>query len=237
MTYRASLVVATRQRATQLRAGLDSIRARRYGGLEVVVVDDRSTDETPAVLDEFADLVTIRHRIDEPAAGYRWNPGSVLNLGHSLASCDVVLEQGGEVCHMVDCVTPLLAACEPGVVAISRCHHGPPEAMEDVRKALQSGQYRFPDTIEVTEPKTEAGRWPAPHTGPGRAALYTGAERQAPFLFLGAIHKADFEAVGGYDERRRDRNDTHLAESLIAAGVRFRFVGSAVAFHLAHDKR
>jgi hypothetical protein len=42
--------------------------------------------------------------------------------------------------------------------------------------------------------------------------------------------------VGGYDEGRRDRNDTDLASRLQAAGVKFSFLGTAVAFHLKHEK-
>lgn len=234
---RASLVIATRNRATQLAEGLRSIRERAYSDLEIILVDDGSEDDTPEVLNSFADLFAKVIYLPRGAGGYSWNPGSVLNVGHRAATTDVHLEQGGEVCHLNDCVAPLLAECRPGQVALSRCYHGLPFDMRAVVEALSAGRLPIPETVYPERCETEAGHWLAPTVGPTRTHLYTGAERLAPFLFLGAIHVADFIAVGGYDETRRDRNDTDLANRLQARGVRFAFVGSALAFHLKHDKR
>lgn len=236
MAPRASLIVATRNRAEQLRSGLQSIRDRAYEGLEIILVDDGSTDDTGSVIRSFSDLFAKIIVLPPRESGYSWNPGSVLNAGHRAATADVHLEQGGEVCHLTDCLAPLLAECRPGIVALTRCHHGTPEEKELVAADLRLGLYPFPETVRPDRCLTEAGHWMAPPVGRHLTALYTGAERLAPFLFLGAIQKADFDAVGGYDEARVDRNDTDLADRLQAHGVRFSFLGNAVAFHLRHAK-
>ncbi|MEX2194888.1 MAG: glycosyltransferase [Thermoleophilaceae bacterium] len=60
----ATAVVATRNRATRLRALLDSLAAQEGVRHEVVVVDDGSTDDTPEVVAEAArrgHVRTVRH--------------------------------------------------------------------------------------------------------------------------------------------------------------------------------
>jgi len=236
MNPRASLVVATRNRAEQLAFGLASIEAQAYKGLEIVLIDDGSTDGTPSVIESFRSMLAEVIVLPRRKTGYSYNPSSVLNRAHRATHADVVLEQGGEVCHLNDCLTPLLGECVPGRVALTRCYHGRPYEMVRLQHHLRASKIDLPETVRPESCVTEAGRWPAPKVGPLQNNLYTGAERLAPFLFLGAVHRQDFEAVGGYDEDRRDRNDTDLANRLQARGVRFSFLGGAVAFHLQHEK-
>ena len=49
-----SIVVATHNRASMLPGALNSVLEQDYPNLEVVVVDDGSTDGTPALLDDYA---------------------------------------------------------------------------------------------------------------------------------------------------------------------------------------
>jgi len=235
-TPKASLIVATRNRVTQLQAGLQSIRDRAYEDVEMILVDDGSTDGSEGVIESYAGMFSTIIRIPPRTSGYSWNPSSVLNAGHRAASSDIHMEQGGEVCHLTDCITPLIEECRPGVVALARCYHGPASDMETLKLALAQGRVDLPPTVRPELCRTEAGVWMAALVEPGGIALYSGVERLAPFMFLGAIHREDFEAVGGYDEKRKDRNDTDLANRLQARGVRFSFVGTAVAFHLQHAK-
>lgn len=230
---KASIVIATRNRAPQLRLALESIRLKNYRDVEVVVVDDASTKETAEVLREYGKLVCA-HRIERPG-GYRRNPGAVLNVGHLLAKTNVVIEQGGEVCHLTDCVGPLVKICRPGVVALARVYNGSLDKMALLVKDIKKGKYKFPKDAEIDITKTCGDDLAIPRLEHG-IQLYCGMERPAPFLFLGAIHRTDFDAVGGYDEKRSDRNDEDLANRLLANGVRFCFVGNAVAFHLKHGK-
>jgi glycosyltransferase involved in cell wall biosynthesis len=239
MSRDVGLLIATRNRAAQLALALGSIRARigdsdAYTGLRTLVVDDGSVDDTMRVLDAFADIVTV-HRIAR-GGGYRNNPGSVLNAGHRLLDAAVTIEQGGEVAHLTDCVGPLAAACCPGTVALATVYNGTPGEMVRAAGAIAAGGFEFSEDVVTTNPQTDGDRWPVPRVGPLDLALYCGAMRAVPFLFLGAIHRDDFEAVSGYDEERPGRNDEDLANRLIARGVRFVHVGRAVAFHLIHRK-
>jgi glycosyltransferase involved in cell wall biosynthesis len=52
-----SLVVTTKNSAVFLRACLDSARRQNYAPIETIVVDNGSTDSTPEVAREFADIV------------------------------------------------------------------------------------------------------------------------------------------------------------------------------------
>ena len=49
-----SVVVPTRNRASMLRRCLDALAAQTYSAFEVIVVDDASTDDTPQMLQAFA---------------------------------------------------------------------------------------------------------------------------------------------------------------------------------------
>jgi len=232
---RASIVIATRNRYRQLSAGLSSI-AGKYDGVETVVVDDASTDGTPEVLARFRSRFpggTFR-RLERDGA-YRRNPGAVFNIGHSIASSDVVIEQGGEVCHVANCVDPLLEHCAPGTVALARVFDGGPRELKAILAEPEA--YAIEEDANVFSPETNGDRLPVPLVGPARLRLYTGVERMAPFLFLGAIHREDFDAVGGYDESLPGRSDEDLANRLSRRGVHFCFVGRAVALHLSHRKQ
>jgi len=231
---KASIVIATRNRAPQLRLALESIRLKNYRDVEVVVIDDASTEETASVLRDYGKLVHVE-RIERPG-GYRRNPSSVLNVGHLLAKTDIVIEQGGEICHLTDCVTPLYETCRPGVVALARVYHGTVAEMELLEKDIEDGKYVFPENVKLEIVRTLGKHWPVPRIGSHQIYLYTGKERPAPFLFLGAIHQKDFSAIGGYDENITTNNDGDLANRLSVKGMKFCFVGNAVAFHLKHGK-
>jgi glycosyltransferase involved in cell wall biosynthesis len=58
-----SIVLPTRNGARYLRESLESCLEQTYTKLELLVVDDGSTDETPAILDQYRDsrVVRLRH--------------------------------------------------------------------------------------------------------------------------------------------------------------------------------
>lgn len=66
-----TVIICTRNRARQLRNVLDSfvaLRAPEGATWELIVVDNGSTDETPAVIDAFADRLPLR-RVGQAVAG------------------------------------------------------------------------------------------------------------------------------------------------------------------------
>jgi len=207
---------------------------KNYQDVDILVIDDASTEETASVLRGYGRFVRTE-RIERPG-GYRHNPAAVLNVGHLLAKTDVVIEQCGEVCHLTNCVEPLMKVCQPGRMAVARVYCGTPDQMRRLQIKIDEGSYNFPEDFELDVCSNRTGTLKVPYLGEDSIALYTGWERPAPFLFLGAIHRKDFEAVKGYDEKLSRAADDDLANRLQNKGVRFCFVGRAVAFHLQHGK-
>jgi GT2 family glycosyltransferase len=67
---------------------------------------------------------------------------------------------------------------------------------------------------------------------------YTSHQRPVPFFFCGAIMAEDWRRLGGYPEGlAHGASDLHLAFKMVRRGMRFRFLGGAIAYHIAHDKR
>ena len=86
-----SIVMATYNGEQFLRAQLDSLTAQTYPALEIVVVDDASTDRTIAILEEYAAVhSSIRLYKSERNLGYRKNfeKGMMLCRGEYIALCD-----------------------------------------------------------------------------------------------------------------------------------------------------
>lgn len=232
---KTTLLIATRNRAEQLQYGLASIKARQYKNLDIKLIDDGSTDGTVDIVEKhYSDMLTV-HRTNRTGK-WNLNPSNVWNIGHKLASdSDIVIEQGGEVCHLTDCVTPMIEYCKPGVMVLTRCYNGTIDQMIRMRATINVNKVRPRKNILVDHVRTNGDRWAVPRVD-GGIELYTGEERLAPLMFCGAIHRKDFEAVGGYDESLTKNNDGDLAERLQQRGVKFLFLGEAIAFHLRHGK-
>ena len=81
---RASIVIPAYNHAVRLRRAVDSALAQTLAA-EVVVVDDASTDETPAVIAEYAERVTaVRARS-------RGGPARARNVGLGVTSGEFVM--------------------------------------------------------------------------------------------------------------------------------------------------
>ncbi len=233
----ASLVMATRNRREQLARTIQSLREMAYPGLEIIAVDDGSTDGTLDLLRENSDFMTVS--TTGRVGPFSLNGSKALNLGHWLARADVVLEQGGEVAHLTDCLTPLLAACQPGVAAFARVLNGTAEELGILQGDARAGLLPLADDVQMADVLTDWSKERVPKVGPRQTQLYCGLERPAPLFFLGAIHRADFAAVGGYDESKGlayRNNDGDMAAALMGRRVKFHFSGNALAFHQRHPK-
>ena len=80
-----SVIVPTHNRADMLRETLDRILDQSTPATEVIVVDDGSTDETPATLAEYARRGVRSIRLDEPRG-----PLAARNVGTRATTCDLV---------------------------------------------------------------------------------------------------------------------------------------------------
>lgn len=86
-----SVVVATYNGAAFIRPQLDSIIAQTYPNIEVVVVDDCSSDETPRILEEYAGRYpNFRVFINEKNLGYvkNFEKGMLLAEGEFICPSD-----------------------------------------------------------------------------------------------------------------------------------------------------
>ena len=85
-----SVVMPTRNRPERLLRAAESVLSQEAGDIELVVVDDASTDDTPEVLDRLAcdDRVTVVHNAESLGPGGSRNQGIAASRGNLLGFCD-----------------------------------------------------------------------------------------------------------------------------------------------------
>jgi glycosyltransferase involved in cell wall biosynthesis len=84
-----SVVLPTYNRASMLAVAVQSVLAQTFADLELIVVDDGSTDETPGVLEAIADPRLVRLRSDQQrGAAVSRNAGIGAARGEFLAFQD-----------------------------------------------------------------------------------------------------------------------------------------------------
>jgi glycosyltransferase involved in cell wall biosynthesis len=135
-----TVVVPTRNSLPALRPCLESLRGQTYGDLEVIVVDNYSTDGTPAVAQELADqVVTLGpERSAQRNAGAKHGAGSFLFFIDS----DMIVE--GEV--VSECVA---LATRPDVVSVVVPEVSFGDGLWARSKALERSCYAGDDTVEA----------------------------------------------------------------------------------------
>jgi len=201
-------------------------------------VDDDSWDpETAEVIALHPWLQVVR--MGENHHDYRRRPGRVMNVGHAKATGEVHLEQSAEVVHLTDCVTPLVAACRPGVMVLATVLNGSVEELAAVEREVAAGAALPPDADSRVpgfdlDHGTSVNR--RQRIGAVDVEVYCGAGRPTPYMFLGALHRDDWRQLGGYDEGCPHPHDWDLARRFMAAGGTFRWIGRALTFHLRHGK-
>lgn len=90
-----SIIMSTWNRAPLLARGLASIYAQKYKNLEVVVVDDGSTDDTKEICQQYPVKYIYNSAPD------RWKcPGKAQNIGIRNATHDIIILQSPEVIHL-----------------------------------------------------------------------------------------------------------------------------------------
>jgi glycosyltransferase involved in cell wall biosynthesis len=102
-----SVVIPVFDEEQALRDTLDAVRATLaplQGGCEIVVVDDGSTDATPAILAPYADLTVVRH---ERNRGY----GAALKSGIAAARHPLIVVMDADGTYPVAAIPQLAARC------------------------------------------------------------------------------------------------------------------------------
>ena len=217
----ASVVVCTRNRRNLLATCLASLAEQVLEGLEVVVVDNGSSDATAAWLPEWRDAGPHRVIATEPVAGL----SRARNRGLDSASGDVVLFLDDDALASVSWAVRHLSAYSDecvvavgGPIVLAFPHGRPPWAVPQLEhwwSRLDHGD--------------EPGPFPPPH-GPYGANM--------------SVRRASALAVGGFDPAlgRAGRSllsseEADLFERLWAAGGAVRYEPGAVVVHqVARDR-
>ena len=72
MTPKVTVVIPTYNRATKVQPGIESVLAQTFSDLEVVVIDDGSSDDTGQVLAEtFGDRIRYHYQDNQGASAAR----------------------------------------------------------------------------------------------------------------------------------------------------------------------
>lgn len=123
-----SVILPTRNRRHSLRASIDSVLSGSYSDLELIVVDDASTDDTASILDEVDD-----ERMTVIALTDRVGAGEARNTGLRRASGAFIAFQDSDDIWGPDHLTKLVGAIEPAPSPV----------------AVAYGTVRYPSGVEV----------------------------------------------------------------------------------------
>lgn len=107
-----SIVVRNYNYARFLRDALESALAQTYPEIEIIVIDDGSSDESPAILAEYAARCRISLQSNQGEVG-------ALNHGFALARGDLVLFLDADDVLAPDAVAAVAASWTPDVTRIS----------------------------------------------------------------------------------------------------------------------
>lgn len=205
-----SVVVPARDEARGVRAAIASLAAQEYGPLEVIVVDDESSDATAA---EARAAATDRVRVVEgkpvPAGwvGKSW----ACHQGYELAQGEWLLFADADVRHASDTVGRSLALAQrrrvAGVSVLPLI-----ETRGLVEQAIQPAAAVLIRSFVAPGPLVRSPR--------SRVAIAAGG-----FIL---VSRAAYEGVGGHEAMRHELvDDQMLAVRLKAAGTPLALAGSA----------
>ncbi len=203
-----SIVLATFNRATMLRAALDSALAQDHADLEVLVMDDGSSDETPAVLAEYAARVPAeRLRVERHD---NMGQARTLNRGYALARGEWVGYLSDDDLLAPGLVSALLAAlaATPGAVAAYPAYrlidaddaiidtwrplpYTPATALTRHDTIIGPGGLVRRDVLEAT------GAWDPAHRWMGDLPLWMAVGREGPVVRVDAPLASWRQHAGG----------------------------------------
>jgi glycosyltransferase involved in cell wall biosynthesis len=125
MTPLVSAILPVRDRAAWIGRAVESVLAQRYPAVELIVIDDGSTDETPSVLDRYGSRIVRLH-------GPGGNAYAARNVGLARARGDLIAFIDSDDRWWPDHLSrlvPLFARPAVGLTFADTVHvTGPPEA-------------------------------------------------------------------------------------------------------------
>jgi len=209
-----SIVVATHNRAPLLAETLGAIAAQRHRPLEVVVVDDGSTDATEDVV---ARAAAAARKAAGPKIRYlrqaNAGPAAARNRGLAAATGAAVLFSDDDDVIAPGAVAALAAALEADPAAGIACAAHAAMAAD----GTPDPRIRQTETADAEQAAAAmiAGEWFVPLHG---------------YLF----RRAALEAAGRWDGKLRSQEDDALLLSAALSGTRFRAAPRALVFYRQH---
>ena len=154
----ASVIISSHNYARFVAAAIDSALAQTYRPTEVIVVDDGSTDDSPAVISRYRDRIHVVMKENRGQA-------SALNAGFVVSRGEVVLFMDSDDVLTPDAVEAAVRALSGGGGA-SKVHwpmsaidaDGRPTGRLVPAGPLSSGHLR--DAVLRSGPRSDAYRWP-----------------------------------------------------------------------------
>jgi glycosyltransferase involved in cell wall biosynthesis len=256
---RLRLVLASLSRQTVPVVAPGSTVPTGQTAAEVIVVNDGSTDHTAAVLEEAAGGFPLR-ALHRPQSG---GPGAATNTGARVAAGDVLLFLDGDTLAAPDVVAlharrqaagrvmgrgetqhlrctrflldPETGTPQPGQeeqvarlgADLARRRVTREQVLQDfgaIERRAQPGIYPGAGPRKLAEVELDAL-----HSYPDLGVLWMAASGHNA-----SVPRADFEAVGGFDERLTINEHRELAFRLAERGVRVALVPGARTYHLTH---
>ena len=106
-----SIIIPNYNYARYLRIAIDSALAQTYSPVEVIVVDDGSTDNSRAVIESYSDRIT-------PIIKANGGHGSALNAGYAASRGEIVIFLDADDELMPDAVEQVVKAWRPAVAKL-----------------------------------------------------------------------------------------------------------------------
>ena len=189
-------MVATYNRANLVGKSIKSILEQTYKNIEIIVVDDGSTDDTPHALSRFGDRIRMI---------YQENAGPSAARNHGIA------EAKGEIVAFLDSDDQWLPKkIERQVSALQRVDSSVPCCVCNAELRFASRPRRTSFRNACLNPAQEEGLWS------NTTEVLT--DRYLFFNQVAAVRRSALEKVGGFNENLRFLEDYDLALRLSLLG-------------------
>lgn len=192
-----SVVIPSYNRATLLPAAIDSVLEQTYPNIELIVVDDGSTDNTASVLEPYRRRVRVVKQLNAGASAAR-NNGIAVSRGQYLAFLD---SDDLWLPRKIEAQVAMMESCGPSV----------PCCICNMRLAYADGREGRSFALSLIEPALRQGLWVNP--------LQVLATRFVLFNQAVLVRREALERVGAFDEQCRFMEDYDLALRLALAGA------------------
>lgn len=191
-----SIIIPTYNRAGFIPAAVESVFAQTYKNVEIVVVDDGSTDDTPSKLEEYGGRIRVVRQANR-------GPAAARNRGIKVA--------GGEIIAFLDSDDLWLPSkLERQVALLTAGGDAVPCCLCNARLRAANGDEELSFDVAQIYPRFEQGIWLNP------AEIL--ATRFVFFNQAVAVRRWALDKIGGFDESLWLLEDWDLALRLSTLG-------------------